>query len=187
MQHGFILTDKPSRQMTNHDYIHQLNESIYDILVASNKHKSIYYTRTTANSNSNFQLGDYVLVKYPSRPPTKLSPILKGPMVIIEKLNHGFLCQDLITQSQLEISEDRLTKFFPPSPDVNVSDIAASDNFEQIVRQILRWKGNPKRKRDLFFEILWDDGDITWEPWSNVRDLALMDQFLLDHPDLKIK
>ncbi|KAJ7722234.1 hypothetical protein DFH07DRAFT_1007167 [Mycena maculata] len=40
-----------------------------------------------------------------------------------------------------------------------------------------RWAG----RRNLEFQVMWTDGDVTWEPLSNVNDCAAMDDYLVRH------
>ena len=35
------------------------------------------------------------------------------------------------------------------------------------------------------FQVAWDDGETTWEPWKVVRKLEALDQYIKDHPQLK--
>ena len=50
---------------------------------------------------------EYVLVTYPVRPPSKLSPIYRGPLIIVEKVhNNIFKCQDIISNKVLELNVD---------------------------------------------------------------------------------
>jgi hypothetical protein len=112
-------------------------------------------------------------------------------MLVLEAIrDDGYLCQDIITQTQLEIANHRLKKFNPP-PTYSYDDIvqlAAQDHDEYVVEAILDHKGNPKHKSSLFFKLKWkgyDDSESTWEPWSNVSQLALLDSYLASHPDLK--
>lgn len=56
----------------------------------------------------NFEIGEYVLVTYPVRPPSKLSPVYRGPLIIVEKVhNNIFKCQDIISNKVLEFNVDR--------------------------------------------------------------------------------
>ena len=37
-----------------------------------------------------------------------------------------------------------------------------------------RWEA----RRNLQFQVLWTDGDVTWEPLSNINDCAAMETYL---------
>ena len=58
----------------------------------------------------NYVLGnfEYVLVTYPVHPPSKLSPIYRGSLIIVEKVhNNIFKCQDIISNKVLELNVDK--------------------------------------------------------------------------------
>ncbi|KAJ7688934.1 hypothetical protein B0H14DRAFT_2254486, partial [Mycena olivaceomarginata] len=33
-------------------------------------------------------------------------------------------------------------------------------------------------RRNLEFQVVWTDGDVTWEPLANVNDCAVLDEYL---------
>ena len=37
------------------------------------------------------------------------------------------------------------------------------------------------QRRDLKFQVIWTDGDVTWEHLSTVNDCAAMDEYLTHH------
>jgi hypothetical protein len=114
-------------------------------------------------------------------------------MIVVEQIrNEGYICQDIISQRQLQISKDRIKRFKIPS-NITQSDIhalAAADHDQYVVDEIVDMKGDPKKKKSLQFLVKWkgyDNDDNTWEPYSNVRDLIALQNYLDNHPDIKIK
>ena len=62
--------------------------------------------------------------------------------------------------------------------------IAAADLGETNVEAVLNHRGGVTKSK-IEFEILWSDGERTWEPWKAVRQLALLDTYLEAHPSLR--
>jgi hypothetical protein len=186
---------KKNEELENAEaYVQKLNEQLYNVLSASINHSNrIYKASAFTNNPIDINVGDYVLVSYPEGPPTKLTPVYRGPMLVLEKIrDEGYLCQDIITQSQLQVSNDRIKRFkLPPEYNKdNLVALAAADHDEFIVEKILDMRGDPKRKKSLEFLVKWhgyDDDENTWEPWSHVRHLKAMDEFLHTRPDMNVK
>ncbi|KAE9386578.1 hypothetical protein BT96DRAFT_981685 [Gymnopus androsaceus JB14] len=53
-----------------------------------------------------------------------------------------------------------------------------SANEETVIKMI---KGHKWVGKGLQFEVLWDDGDVTWEKQSNIEDCAALDEYLVFH------
>jgi hypothetical protein len=76
-----------------------------------------------------------------------------------------------------------------PITPVDLIALAATDQDEFIVEAILAHRGNAKKKSSLEFLIKWqgyEDEFNTWEPYSLVKDLQLLDQYAQQHPNLRI-
>jgi len=139
-----------------------------------------------------FAVGDYVLIEYPSRPPHKLSAMYRGPMRIVQQVRDDiYTCYDMVSNTTVDFHIDRL-RIFNTDSSVQESDLirlAAKDKDEYLVESIVAYRGNIRGKRQqLEFRIHWqgyDDTEDTWLPWSEVRDLILMDAFIREHPELK--
>jgi hypothetical protein len=136
-----------------------------------------------------FSIGDYVLLSYPSRPPNKISPIYRGPLVIVDKDNDIYTCSDLITNKNIRIHADRLRLFVVPSTFIH-SDIlalAAADKDEFVVDSIISHTGTSKR--NFKFQVRWlgyEPDEDTWLPYSEVKDLAALDIYSRAHPELAL-
>ncbi len=195
--HSNFLTKYVKRESelyTAEQHIQKLNQQLYEIISASNNHNNRLYNQSMQTTNTHdIKPGDYVLVSYPGSPPSKLSPMFRGPMIVLDKIrDDGYLCQDIVTQKQLEISKNRIKKFSLPR-DFNhnlAQTLAAADHEEFVVEEVLDYKGNIKNKKSLKFLIKWLGYDLTestWEPWASVKKLSALDDFLRKHPELIIK
>jgi hypothetical protein len=172
-------------------YITSLNEQFLSAISEYQVH-SPRLSDLSSSCSDDITAGDYVLVAYPDSPPTKLHAPFRGPMLVLEPIrDDGFLCQDIISQSQLQVAKSRLKKFHLP-PDftqAQLLDLARSDHDEYVVDSICDHRGDPKRKRQLFFKVKWKgfaDSEATWEPYSHVRQLAALDAYLATHPELTL-
>ena len=84
-----------------------------------------------------YAAGDYVLLAYPDRAPTKLSPRWYGPMVVLdqEKDNH-YKCQDLATKKIKTYHLERLKLFNAPDG-LDLSEVLSYDDDEHIVSHVV--------------------------------------------------
>ncbi|KAJ7499988.1 hypothetical protein FB451DRAFT_1207166 [Mycena latifolia] len=62
-----------------------------------------------------------------------------------------------------------------PDEDSDSEDDGGETGIESINGH--RWAG----RRNLEFQVVWADGDVTWEPLSSVNDCAAMDDYLVRH------
>jgi hypothetical protein len=190
---GFTV-QKDADFQTAEIYVQRLNAQLYDVLSASTTHTDrVYRSLDKQDQPLNISIGDYVVVSYPEGPPTKLSPMYRGPMIVLETIrNDGYLCQDIITQTQLQISKDRVRLFkLPPRFNVDsMQTLAAADHGEFAVERILDMRGDPKKKKSLEFLVKWKGYDVdenSWEPWSHVRNLQALDDFFQSRPGTYVK
>jgi hypothetical protein len=137
-----------------------------------------------------FDVGEYILLAYPNRPPNKLSSLYRGPMVIEAKIRDDlYQVLDLVTNKVYDVHIDRLRKLRIPNgiSRQELLQLSAADVNEFEVEAILDHRGNPRRKSSMEFLVRWkgyDSADDTWEPWTNVKDLAAMDIYSRQHPTL---
>lgn len=111
-----ISTDTSETTSTAEDYVRRLCEAQSSIVEASKKHQQgvidKYLSSSRDNSVSEFEVGDYVLVSYPDRPPTKLTPRWKGPYCVASRSGSDlYACQDLTTLKLVDYHVSRLKKF----------------------------------------------------------------------------
>jgi hypothetical protein len=184
--------DFEGKSSTVEDYIQQLQVSQATLVAASQQHQEKMVAQRLKDSPATpttFQVGDYVLVSYPNRPPSKLAPRWRGPMVIVEQIgSNSYSCQDLTTLHVVELPVTRL-KLFDASRTANVVEIAAGDHDEYVVEAIVDHKA-ARRKSDMEFKVRWRGYDPSydlWLPYAEVRDLEALDAYLADHPELLLK
>jgi hypothetical protein len=153
--------------------------------------QAVEYAKKLQGTPVRFAVGDYVLIEYPSRPPHKLSAIYRGPMRRVQqKRDDIYTCYDMVSNTTVDFHIDRL-RVFNTDSSVQESDMiqsAAKDKDEYLVESVVAYRGNIRGKRlQLEFRIHWqvyDDTEDTWLPWSEVRDLILMDAFFREQSEL---
>ena len=140
----------------------------------------------------NFDVGDYVLLSYPSRPPSKLAGLYRGPLIVHRKLREDiYEVMDLITDRIYQVHISRIHALNLPST-VDRDEllrIAGIDHNEYVVEAIVNHRGNPRKRRDMEFLVRWkgyEPGDDTWEPYATVKDLAALDEYSAAHPELNL-
>jgi len=140
-------------------------------------------------SERNFQVGDLVLLPYPTAPPSKLHARVAGPFRVVE-INRNLVTVQDITGSRTLQRDISMVVPFRTSADTTekeLLEIAASDLGESVVTSISGVRGNSAKKQTLEFEIHWEDGEVSWEPYSAVSKLELLDEFLAKSADKKLR
>jgi hypothetical protein len=140
-----------------------------------------------------FREGQFVLLRYPSRPPNKLAGLYRGPLVI-EAIDRPDLIKirDLTTNKISLVHTSRLRPFrHPKSMTVaEATALAAVDMDEFYVEKIMEVNKIGKNKKNWLFRIRWlgyEPSDDTWVGWNAVKDLEALDTFaeLTNDKDLR--
>jgi transposase InsO family protein len=150
--------------------------------------------RYNATEPTEFDVGELVLL-VPAVKRSKLAPIYDGPFKIIEKLSAvTFVVQAIIDPARVEqVHMERVRKLLLPE-DVTQEELLnlqAKDFGESVIQEILGFEPNDlidvrQNKDALRFRVKWLDGDVTMEPYENVRESAVLGRFLENEPDLKV-
>ena len=192
------LSHKDSQSIPITDYVRQLSEQLEAVAEASRSHQSQSWdSRRLKNSKTprQFAVGDFVLVNYPSRPPSKLSPRWRGPYRVVERKNNTYTVIDLVSQQITYFDASRIIPWHDRSDPMSDSatntryDAALRDNDEYVVEKIVDHHGNPSRPASLDFRVRWlgyAPEEDTWLPYREVKDLAALDEYLAAHPELKL-
>jgi hypothetical protein len=138
---------------------------------------------------SNIDVGSYVLLEYPERPPDGLAPVLRGPFVVSDvKGDHTYEVTSCADDGVTLVRHVSLLVPFRLRPGADPAAIAGADAREHVVDCIVDHNCGSKRKRDWDFRVRWrgfpDPAEDTWLPWSNVKKLAALDAYARAHPEL---
>jgi len=147
-----------------------------------------------AEATEQLENGDYVLMEYETKhipkPPTKLHPLLRGPLMVQDCRTRPDIitCLDLVTQRTVEVHIDRLRKFHAPDhilPHELLQWALADQQMEYVVEAVIghRFRHSARRTTStLELNIQWTGYDeATWEPYAMVKDVALVDEYVLRH------
>ena len=129
--------------------------------------------------------GDLVLLHYPTRPPSKLHSRVAGPFRVVERRGNLIYARDLTCERVIERDAEMWTPFHVPRSmsETELRKIAAADLGETNVEAIVNHRGEAIKSK-IEFEVLWSDGEHTWESWKTKRKLAALDAYLEAHPQL---
>jgi hypothetical protein len=135
-----------------------------------------------------FAENSLVLVTYPERPPSKLHPRLRGPFKVMERhADDTYSCMNLVNGHALHFHISQLRPYTNDvSPDaLTPIEVAARDQEEFMVDCILQHrvipKGSIKKPHHLEFLVAWlgyEEEFNTWEPYSLVKDLQAMQDYV---------
>ncbi|KAG9393502.1 Chromo (CHRromatin Organization MOdifier) domain [Carpediemonas membranifera] len=130
-----------------------------------------------------FAIGDQVLVTYPTRPDSKLTPKLMGPYTITSRSNDIYEVINPATRRTQTYHATRLRRFVSNGLLTDI-ELVAMDEDSYLVQEILAHRGGPN-KTSFEFLIRWDGygaEDDQWLPYLEVRDLEALDYYLECHP-----
>jgi hypothetical protein len=183
----------PDVAPTYESHIQQLSDDMTMIIQVCQQHQSEELAKrlrdTPLESDFYFAEGDFVCAKYPGRPPHKLSPRYRGPLVILNRRGDVYDCQDLLTQQVCHFHLDDL-KMYVHDPRESREWVTAPDRDQYFVEAIVDHRGDPRRKSTLEFRVRWQgfgEEEDTWLLHRYVKDLEALTPYLLDHPELKMK
>ena len=144
-----------------------------------------------------YDAGDYVLVSYPVRAPSKLTAKWKGPMIVVDRKHNIYSVQDLCSLQVQQVDVSRMKSFRGELTRMEMQALAARDGDEYVVAEIIDhvWTGDkvgnfPNRKplkSELDFKVRWlgygPERD-SWIPYMEAHKLEALDAYLTAHPEV---
>ena len=174
----------------NSPYVRALESAYEKLLDATSEYileeQDKFRAQFEGKEPTEFKVGSLVLVSYLVRPPTKLHCRWGGPYEVVSRERNNVIVQDLTSDARHEYDVSRL-RLFLVADGVDAPTLAAADLGEAEVLKILRHEGTAKDRKSMRFEVEWSDVDVTWEPWDAVRRLAHLDEYVIAHPEHKLK
>ena len=174
-------------------HIQQLSADLTMIVQVCQEHQSRELAKrlraSPEESDFYFHEGDFVTARYPNRPPHKLSPRYRGPLVVLNRRGDVYDCQDLLTQQVCHFHLDDLKMYIHDERESR-EWVTAPDRDQYFVDAIVDHRGDPRRKSTLEFRIRWrgfGEEEDTWLLHRYVKDLEALTPYLLDHPELRMK
>ena len=189
-----LMVDQVHMENTENikSYVYQISSAMSKLVLRSQDFLKIRTSDSPIIDNSEpiFNVGDYCLITYPTRAPHKLSPLYRGPYLIVKKIRDDIVSvKDLLTSKILDFHVSRL-RVFKKSEDTIGEDflkLAAADRDEFIVEFIVDHRGSMKKPSKLEFKVRWqgyEESEDTWEPYQGVKELSALDDYLQNHPEI---
>jgi hypothetical protein len=189
--HRGLATPFPPNSRPVTDIISEIHRLQPLIIAASQRwqaaHLDSIVSKSLRTPLDEFHPGEFVLVKYPNRPPSKVNSKYRGPFLVQARHSDSYICQDLTTGKPLNFHADRLVLFHPSSTMAPI-DIAARDNQEYVIDFISAHQGSPKHKSSLSFLVHWlgfEEEEATWEPLQSLRDTEALEVYCHSQPQLR--
>ena len=133
---------------------------------------------TPEETQNVFQEGDLVLFRL-----KKLSSPFLGPYRVIQQRKNDVECRHLVLGTVKWFHVTRLKLFHGTEDDGYPAALLDAD--QHVVRQILRWKGDPLKRTTMEFKVEFEDGEVIWLPYSkDLDESAPYGIFIDDHPYL---
>ena len=173
-------------------YIESLNDNLRTIITVSQEWQAKNIAKRLIKSPdepTTFKVGDFVLLKHPSGPPSKLKLFWKGPYKVDKVVNQTYHLLDLLSGKETLAFVDRL-KLYYEDPNYSSAEVAAMDTDSYIVEAIVGHRGDHRKASTLKFKVKWlgyeyANDDTDWIPWSEARKNILIKDYLKDHPKLR--
>ena len=134
--------------------------------------------------------GDLVLARHRSdTAPSKLAPRLRGPYTIVERTGtNRYTAEHLKTQGRIDVHIDDLVPFRGSRQTAERAATIDCNNKEHFVDHIVahKFEGRPSL-RSIKFLVRWSGWGAQydqWRPYRVVHDVAALDLYLQDHPEL---
>ena len=178
------------RRSTVEDYITTLIDDQRRIVDAARAHQQALIDKVLAGNPESpveYENGEYVLVSYPERPPTKLHPKWRGPMVVVGHTNHVYECQDLNDMKLQKVHISRLKPYRVERTDDPLA-VAAVDSAEYVVDRIVDQRVDGPRGQ-WRFRVRWrgyEPDQDSWLPIQELREVAAFRAYALEHPELHL-
>jgi hypothetical protein len=172
-----------------------IQSKIIDIARQNLTEKDEIHMKTYPKDRTDFEIGSYVLVEHRHNslrrgPRSKLLPFLKGPMRVLAKKDNKYTLQDIVNLHEYDYHIKKLRVFdFDPTTQNPLTYALKDDGNMYQVERISKHKGDPtKLKTQLFFLVHWVGYETpTWEPWSQVRRLSKLHEYISNHKNKKVQ
>mmetsp|Transcript_22086 Transcript_22086/g.57630 ORF Transcript_22086/g.57630 Transcript_22086/m.57630 type:complete len:324 (-) Transcript_22086:593-1564(-) len=156
------------------DYIEDLvsvQRNLVRVARESQKRHIENYVKSSPPSPTRYEVGDLVLLAYPTRAPSKLHPKWRGPLEVIAGDRNTYTIRDVLTGADQDVHVDRL-KLYRPDPVDDAATVATLDDQLFLVESISAHRGSPRSKSAMTFKVRWQGfspEDDTWEPYAFVK------------------
>jgi transposase InsO family protein len=180
-----IANEKPKLKKHWHGYLADLllsQDELIKAAAASQEKHVERYLATSPKQLTEYAIGDFVLVSYPERPPSKLHPKWRGPFEIVDRQGDVYYLHDLVATTEGPPSEFHVSRLMPYRSDDTLTplEVAMMDNDMYIAEKIVKHRGPIKKKTDMEFLVKWQNypaSENNWEPYRNVKHLQVFKDY----------
>ena len=158
------------------------------ILAQSQRHQSKVIEKRIGRKpapSTELKVGDYVVVKYPNRPPNKLAPKWRGPMIVTEQVKtNEYRIQHLNDASREETMHvTRLRKFDAINCDPTLAEQMdkGDDRIDCIVAHHPPGPFQRGKRLKLDFQVRWEgyaSEENTWIPYREMKDTEALEEYM---------
>jgi transposase InsO family protein len=195
MDRGFFdhLPELDESTQSLGEYVQKLDRTERLILDASQQYQDKVAADNLAQrqvaEHTEFPIGSCVMLRYPKtrmgeRAPTKGHMPLKGPFRVVAIHDDGrkYDIRNLVNNEIYRFQINRLVPFEVDERREDPYEIAMRDHQEFIVEEILDHQGTARDRYNLKFLVRWAGyEDPTWEPYSQIREVAALHEYLNIH------
>jgi hypothetical protein len=184
MPEGLSEKDQPS------EFVRLLNDNIRSLNETSKRFQDeLIKERTKDNcpeKQNMYQPGDFVLLKrdtdYPR--PTKLSPQYMGPYEVIKQTKNDVKVRHMSGGVVKELHVENLKRYLGDA--AQAKEAANIDYDQHEVDRILGYRGNPTRRSEMQFELLFRAGDTLWKYYcKDIYETLYFEEFCMSRPELR--
>ncbi|KAF0206328.1 MAG: hypothetical protein FD167_5546, partial [bacterium] len=193
------LDGKTRWNTTTANYIRDLNDSLEEVVAASQLHLAgklddrVQYRVSMTGNSKEFKPRDYVVIEKHGDIPSVLNAHKKGPYLVIERRRiNNYLLRDLETNKEFEVHADRMTLFTGDLSSKDIQKLSNMDRDEGLVVKVLRHKliktnaGHIyTKKKDIHFELEYDDGSREFVPYASCKYVEAVKLYIKNCVDLK--
>jgi hypothetical protein len=182
---------QPAHQMeseqTFHEWVNHMTkqqDKIIDIALQHQLEVNVEHMNSCNDQLlTEFPDDSYVLLSYPTRPPTKLLMEWRGPFKVLSHHGSRYEIRNLVTMKSMEVHISRLKAFHYDENKIDPRSIANQEAQVYDVKCIHKHIGNTKKVSTLKFFVEWvgfpDHEDYTWIDWKELRTNIILHQYLV--------
>jgi hypothetical protein len=184
LKDGLEISQTPDERLLRlSDLQKALLKSCHDRTIEIKRNRKAAYSKR--NVKTSFKIGECVLVSYPSRPPSKLAPKWRGPLMVIDVIDENtYQLQHLNDVSRIEKMHISRLRRYNDLLD-NAAEVAtldkAEDRIERVVSHYPPGRIMKSRKTKYDFEVKWQgygDEHNLFIPYSEMKDTEALEIYL---------
>jgi hypothetical protein len=183
-------------------YVKDMQEAQGRIIALAEEHlrqrDKAHISAKSKGSEPEYKAGQYVLMEHRHNslrrgPSSKLLPLLKGPLLVVKKGDHGmYTLRDLITMEPKDVHIDNIRPFRYDERTLQPVQIAATDSFDEfIVDQVLDMdRGTLKSRKEIRFKVRWagyGPEKDSWVAWKDGRTNTAIQTYMYNHPNREVR